>query len=304
MKPIPNSRQDADLAKWLATATAGLDPRAAAAIRAEITDHYQDAVDDYVNHGANPAEAARQALADLGLARHAAAGFKDTHLGRRRYLAAAISSALAFLVLLFFPLAYEMLPLPGYFDDSVMGPLVYDLLLLVPTLYVLVTLRQLLTWRFELGRIAPAVHLCMGALVLLLVLDGFSLSLYGFSVNLGIGYPPGGSSAAQWLVALSLAGLFALGLSLMAVAWQLARWPGDLYGLRLLLAGVLLVMGLPMSLAWILQLAGWSAIMAIAGMLAVLGHALIWPLLILLFFRAIMRHPLPPDALGRPTRLA
>lgn len=304
MKPIPHFREDPDLATWLAAATAGLDPQTAAVIRAEITNHYHDALNDYVNKGASPAEAARRALADLGLAQHAAAGFKDAHLGRRRYLAAAISSTVAFMVLLFFPLVYEMLPLPGYFDDSVLGPLVYDLLLLAPTLYVLVTLRQLLTWRFQLGRIAPAVNLCMGALVLLLVLDGFSLGLYGFSVNLGIGYPPEGSGPAQWLVALSLVGLLALGLALTAVAWRLARWPGDLYGLRLPLAGVLLVMGLPMSLAWILQLAGWPAIMAIAGLLAVLGHALIWPLLILLFFRAIMRHPLPPDALGRPTRLA
>lgn len=207
---------DRDIDRWLDRATAGLPADARDWVRDELRAHYDDALAEHLTHGAPPDEARRLALAELGGAGVVSGGLRETHLAERRYAAAAAFS-------LIFPLAVLAHVLMQARGAGGLDALAYDLLLLLPLLYILRTLHTLLVLRHgvHVGRRIALV--AAGALALTLpeaLMDGYWIALsHGFSAPhsaLGIG-------ALNALMLIDVIGGLLVGLGLIGLAEALLR---------------------------------------------------------------------------------
>lgn len=89
---------------WLQTATQGLPRNRLEAIRAELTGHYLDAVDDYQLQGLSSENAHHLALRELGDARAVCDGLRSVHIDKREYIRAMYIACMpTTCVLLFLP---------------------------------------------------------------------------------------------------------------------------------------------------------------------------------------------------------
>ncbi len=75
---------------WLQTATHGLPQNRVSAIRAELTGHYLDAVDDYLLQGLSSENAHHLALRELGDAKSVCDGLRSVHIHRYEYWRAMV----------------------------------------------------------------------------------------------------------------------------------------------------------------------------------------------------------------------
>ncbi|MEO8393770.1 MAG: permease prefix domain 1-containing protein [Chloroflexota bacterium] len=134
---------DLELSRWLDAATRGLPCESRGWIRDELLAHYEDAVQEALQRGGSPAEAHVAALAELGSASTIQHDLSETHLAERRYRFAAAAS-------LIFPLAILAHLALIARGSSGLDVILYDLLLLLPLLYVLRNLHTLFVLRFNL----------------------------------------------------------------------------------------------------------------------------------------------------------
>ena len=290
-----------DLNRWLDTVTQNLPADAAAYTRNEIIAHYQDAVADYTAAGSTPAEAHAQAMADLGQDTDTARGLKDAHLGYRRYQWAMLASMAMLVSMLGLPVVYLALGLKHNSNEATTLFVIADLLLFGLTTFVLFTLKELLTWRFNLPQASRFIWLSIGGLTLQILADVASLSLYGYSHNIGteqVTIFQAGSGLETVVHAASLVGFLLLGIGLLGLARQLSKAETSLYGLGKPLVILLVILGGLFTTGWFWLNVPSFVIVELGGVLAQFSHFLLWPLLTLLFFRVVYR---PTD---HPTRLA
>jgi len=290
-----------DLNRWLDTVTQNLPADAAAYTRNEIIAHYEDAVADYTTAGSTPEEAHAQAMADLGQDADTARGLKDAHLGYRRYQWAMLASLAMLVSMLGLPIVYLAL---GLKHNSIGATTLYitsDVLLFGLTTFVLFTLKELLTWRFNLPGASRFIRLSIGGLALQILADISSLMLYGYSHNISSKQVTIFQVDSGWEAGLhvaSLVGFLFLGIGLLGLARQLSKAQTTLYGLGKPLVILLTILGGLFTTGWFWLNVNSFVIAELGGALAQFSHFLLWPLLTLLFFRVIYR---PTDP---PTRLA
>ncbi|MBN1991834.1 MAG: hypothetical protein JW953_03970 [Anaerolineae bacterium] len=289
-----------DLSRWLETVTQQLPAQAAAYTRDELTAHYEDALADYLAAGLTPDEAHAQAMADLGEGDVVSRGLKDAHLGYRRYQWAMLASFSMLIFMLGFPIIYLALGLKEDSSQAIGLYVVDDILFYGLTTFVLLSARQLFTWRFHLPLADRFIRLSVGGLTLQIIADISSVLLFGYSHNVGNKFVTifqTGSGLEAGLHLVSLIGFVIIGVGLLGLAREILKNKTDLYGLGPPLAVLLIVMGGCFFSSW-LWLNIPSAISQLVGVLVLLSHFLIWPLLTLLFFRVLYRPT------GHPIRLA
>lgn len=279
-----------DLERWLKQATAGLPAETAALARAEIAAHYADALDDYQEQGLPPAEAHTRALRDLGAADAVAGGFNDVHRGQRHYPFAAVASLLAFLVIFMLPAALMTLGLDSLLT-MVLGLGIRAALMI----YVVLVLGWLVSWRLGQPGTAPLLRLMAGGLVAESAGMILALLLFGSEMVVDIArtLPAAGSALESGLLLLTQGGRLAAAAGMLALSAALFRAKNPLYGLGRPLAAVTLIMGSSLALACLLPYISPAASQfAIMGVIVM--HAVVWPLLTLVFFRAAYRSPARP----------
>jgi hypothetical protein len=203
--------QRSNVDHWLDRATAGLPADSRGWVRDELRAHYDDALAQHLSDGASPDEARRLALAELGGAGAVSGGLRETHLAERRYAAAAAFS-------LIFPLSVLAHVLMQAQGAGGLDALIYDLLLLLPLLYILRALHTLLVQRhgIHVGRRIALV--AAGALALTLpeaLMDGYWIALsHGFGGSLSAL----GLGALNALLVIDLIGALLVGLGLIGLA--------------------------------------------------------------------------------------
>ncbi len=290
-----------DLNRWLDTITQNLPADAAAYTRNEIIAHYQDAVADYTAAGSTPEDAHTQAMADLGQDSDTARGLKDAHLGHRRYQWAMLASLSVLVCMLGLPVIYLALGLKHNSNEATTLFVIADLLLFGLTTFVLITLKELLTWRFDLPRASRFIWLSVGGLTLQILADISSVLRYGYSHDIGnkqVTIFQAASGLEVGLHAASLAGFLLLGIGLLGLAHQISKADTPLYGLGKPLVILLVILGGLFTTGWFWLNIPSFVVAELGGLLVQFSHFLLWPLLTLLFFRVLHR---PTD---HPTRLA
>ncbi len=279
-----------DLERWLAQATAGLPAETAALARAEIAAHYADALDDYQEQGLNPAEAQTRALRDLGAPDVVADGFNDVHRGQRHYPIAAVASLLVFLVIFTLPAALLTAGL-----DTPLALVLGVGFRAALMIYVVLVLGWLVSWRLGQPGMTRMFGLMAGGLAAEsagMILATVLLGSEAF-VDITRTLPTAGSALESGLLLLTQGGRLAAAGGILALSAALFRAEHPLYGLGRPLAALALIMGGSLLLACLLPyISPMVAQYAILGV--VLMHALLWPLLTLVFFRAAYRSPVRP----------
>ncbi len=288
------------LHRWLSVATKKLPADAAQIVSTEIMGHFMDAVDDYVAEGLPQHEADMRALADLGAAETVGRGLKDVHLGKPHYKAAAAASMLILAFLVVFPAIIFQLFI-GNSSAIQASQITIGVVLAGLTAYVLNTLRRLLIWRFAMFNLDKVFKVAIGSYLLWLVAD--TLSLIFFNTPLYIGsLRPLFAAASRFdrnLIAAAWVGQVGLGITGMMISMSLWQAQDNLYGIGKLFSVCLALMAVPIGLAGVAVNVGADTAVIILTLLVNVGHILIWPVITMLFIRAIFR---PPNA--RPPQLA
>ncbi|MEJ2750681.1 MAG: permease prefix domain 1-containing protein [Anaerolineae bacterium] len=162
---------------WLSHVTRSLPENAAQTITAEITNHFLDAVDDYMAEGLPKEAAQTRALADLGTAETINRGLKDVYHGQRLYKIGAVASMSILAILIFIPgLVYNLWA--GNTLAIQISNIIVGFVLACLTAYVLDTLRRLLIWRFGMLAIDRTFKVAIACYLLGLVADIISLAIY------------------------------------------------------------------------------------------------------------------------------
>jgi hypothetical protein len=289
-----NNSQPAPFRQWLATATDNLPAHVTQIVAPEFENHYLDALEELLEDGLSQGEAHIQALANLGKAETVSRCLKDVHLGRRHYKAAAVASMLILLVLLFFPaIIYSFLA-----DNPTAvqaGQVLTGLLLAALTAYVLNSMRRLLIWRFAMNKLNKLFKIAIASYLLWLTADIISLILYNAplyigslrAINEAVNGLDKGLITAAWL------GQLGLGAAGMLISTSLWKSQDSLYNIGKPLAISLALMAIPIGLASIAVNMNLSFVVSILTLLVTIGHILVWPVITMLFVRAIFR---PPNA--------
>ncbi|MFC1974773.1 hypothetical protein ACFLXQ_00060 [Chloroflexota bacterium] len=289
-----------DLKHWLDTVTQQLPLEATDYTRNELIAHYEDAMAGYIAAGLSPDQAHTQAMTDLGKDEVTWRGLKDAHLGYKRYQWAMIASFSMLMFMLGFPIIYLASGLKENSSQVITLFVIDDLLLYGLTTFVLFSVKQLFTWRFNLSETGRFIWLSVGGLTLQIIADITSVLMFGYSHNVGNKYVTifqTGSVLETGLHLVSLVGFVLIGIGLLGLARQILKTKPGLYGLSVLLAVLLMVMGGCFVSGWFwLNIS--SAISLLIGVIVQLCHLIIWSLLTLLFFRALYRPA------GHPIRLA
>lgn len=275
---------------WLSVATERLPEAVVQIVSQEVTDHFLEAVDDYLAQGLPSQEATTRALADLGLPEAVNLRLKDVHLGKPHYKAAAVASLLILTLLIVMPMLIFNLSA----DDSrsyQIGNLIMGVLMAGLTTYVLNTLRHLFVWRFGLFNLDKRVKLVMASYLLWLTADTLSLLYYSAPLYIGSLRPlqAAVSNLDKGFIIAAWIGQIGLGFTGATIAYLLWQSPDNLHGMGKLLAVCLMVMTVPIGLAGIAVNAGAESILYMLSLFASLGHITLWPTLTLLFTRATFR---------------
>lgn len=280
--------------QWLSTATESLPTHIIQIVSSEFENHYLDAIDDLVEEGLAQEEAQTQALTSLGQAKAVSRCLKDVHLGRRHYKFAAIASMLILLVMLFFPVFIDSF-LAGNPVSKQVGHILTGLLLATLTAYVLNTVRRLLIWRFALQKLDRLFKIAIAGYLLWLAADILSLILYNAPLYIGSlrALPEAVNGFDKVLITAAWVGQIGLGTTGMMIATSLWQSPDGLYHIGKPLAICLGLMAVPIGLAALATNLGLAVLVSILTMFVTMGHILIWPVISMLFVRAIFR---PPNA--------
>jgi hypothetical protein len=269
-----------DLANWLNDATKDLPPDAVQKSRAEIIAHYEDAVAEYIEAGQTEAQAHTQAMRDLGAADLTAGSLSDVYRGQIHYKLAA----LACMVTLFLTFGYGF-TVPFFRNtlavDSSIAYLVTDIVSHTLTIYILITLKRLLIWRFNIANLNRLFNIIIVGIIaeLLYFTLGDVLLTFNHPLTTLVGFIR---------ALLTCAGLIGL-------TRQLFSQQVDLYGLARALGFLAALLAVSFfSGATVRALDILPEVYSLAMALVMVTHVLIWPLLTLVFFRAVYRSPVHP----------
>lgn len=285
---------------WLSHITKNLPDAAVQTITAEITNHFLDAVDDYMAEGLKKEDAQTRALADLGAAETISRGLKDVYHGHRLYKVGAVASMSILGILILLPgLIYSLwagntlaVQISNIFVGFVLAGL---------TAYVLDTLRRLLIWRFGMFTLDRAFKIAIASYLLWLAADIVSLAIYNAPLYIGSlrALAEAVTEFDRVLVMAAWVGQIGLGINGLLISWSLWRAQDNLYGIGKLLAVCLAMMAVPIGLSGFAVNLGWGTAVEFLYLLVVMGHIVVWPVITMLFIRAIFR---PPNA--RPPQFA
>lgn len=273
---------NADAARdvWLDDATRGMPKSSRGWVRDELLAHYEDALSDHLADGAAPDEAHRLVLAELGSANGVSGGLRETHLAERRYRFAAAASLIFPLTML----AHVTLVSRGERGIEV---LVYDLMLLLPLLYVLRSLHTLLVQRFRLDvrrRLAVIAVGLLGMTVPEIVMDGYWLAL---THGLAPAPTQGVLMVLNALMLIDLIGAVVLGVGFVWLAEALLRLrDAHLWGFLRPFCYVTVVNGYTLALTSALGVVGQDSLYNLAWSLALLLGIVMHALWLVMFFRA------------------
>ncbi|MCB9420954.1 MAG: hypothetical protein H6667_14220 [Ardenticatenaceae bacterium] len=287
-----NSDYPPSLHHWLSQVTNGLPNDVTQTINAEISDHFLDAVDDYMANGLSKAEAQTRALAYLGAAETISRGLKDVYQGQHLYKIGAAASMSILAILIFVPgLIYTVWA--GNTLAIQIGNIVIGFVLAGLTAYVLDTLRRLLVWRFGMQALNRAFKTAIAAYLLWLAADIVSLAIYNAPLYIGTlrALSEAVTGFDKGLIVVAWAGQIGLGLSGLLISWALWQAQDDLYGIGKILSVCLAVMAVPIGLSGFVVNLGWGTAVEILYLLVVMGHIFVWPVITMLFIRAIFRPP-------------
>lgn len=278
-----------DLTRWLDQATEGLLPEQAAPIRAELTAHFEDAVEAWVEQGMSPQDARQRALADLGDPCTTARSLNDTHRGQQEYKRGMLASLLVLVCVFGFSPLKDIL---GFADYSTADRLLHILANAVNTVLIVrivITMRRMIMWRFDVASADFPSRLIMG---------GFAVNLAGnvlLELIVDTWDPvPTLHNTSSALEALGLivmhggilvicAGMLLLAGRVLAVKSGLVKGVAVIGGLQcLMLALAIITLHLDIWLSYPLY------------ELSYLFNLLLWPLLFLLFFQAIFTYRQQP----------
>lgn len=289
-----NKSQPAPFHQWLSTVTDNLPEHVIQIVAPEFENHYLDAIDDLLAEGLTEEEAHKRGLANLGQAEAVGRCLKDVHLGRRQYKIAAVASLLILVVLLFFPVLVESF-LAGSPVAVQVGHILTGLVLAALTAYVLNTTRRLLIWRFALQKLDRLFKIAIASYLLWLAADIISLALYNAPLYIGSlrAMNEAVNGFDKFLIAAAWVGQIGLGAAGMMISASLWQSPNDLYSIGKPLAVCLALMAVPIGLAGLAVNLGLTILVSILTTFVIMGHVLIWPVIAMLFVRAIFR---PPNA--------
>ena len=273
-----------ELAHWLDSATRSLPRDTRGWVRDELRAHYEDALYDHLEHGRSHTEAHRAALAELGSAHAIQHDLSDTHLAERRYRFAAAAS-------LIFPLALLAHLLLIAHGSGGLDVIVYDLLLLLPLLYVLRNLHRLFVLRLNLHVERRLSLIALG--VLAMTLPEIALQAIWIALSHGFGSTVStmGIELLNGLMLLDLFGAVLLGIGLVWLVEALLRLkPRGMWMLRPF-CYVTLIAGYALALTSAAAVIGkqdlFNTTWTIALVLGVIMHGL-W---LLMFTRAAQPNP-------------
>jgi hypothetical protein len=289
-----NKAQSGLFQQWLSTATESLPTHIIQIVSSEFENHYLDAIGDLLEEGLSQEAVQIQALASLGQAKTVSRCLKDVHLGQRHYKAAAVASMLILVVLLFFPLFIDTFLSIHPVAEQV-GHILTGLLLAALTAYVLNTVRRLLIWRFALQKLDRLFKIAIAGYLLWLAADILSLILYNAPLYIGSlrALHEAVNAFDKILIAAAWVGQVGLGATGMMIATSLWQSQDGLYHIGKPLAICLGLMAVPIGLAALATNLGLAVLVSILTMFVTMGHILIWPVISMLFVRAIFR---PPNA--------
>jgi hypothetical protein len=287
-----NKAESAPFHQWLSTATESLPTHVTQIVSSEFENHYLDAVDDLLESGLTQEAAQAQALASLGQAKTVSRCLKDVHLGRRHYKFAAVASMLILLVMLFFPILIDSF-LASTLVAKQMSHILTGLLLSMLTAYVLNTVRRLLVWRFALYKLDKLFKIAIASYLLWLAADIISLMLYNAPLYIGSlrALDQAVNSFDKLLITAAWIGQIGLSATGLMIATSLWQFQDGLYHLGKPLAICLGLMAVPIGLAALATNLDLTIVVSILTMFVVMGHILVWPVIAMLFVRAIFRPP-------------
>lgn len=298
---MTRDRIELELNAWLDTSVRDLPEDVKTYTREELLNHYQDAVASYSDEGMSRYEAHDNAMRDLGAADLVATGLHDAHLGYRLYIAGMIASMCNLTALIGLPVAYLKFGLGermGFVPFSIMT----DLILLSCTVVALLALQQLLYWRFNRRDLVKVFRLVISGLALQITADIAGLQLFGYSHNVDMHHArsifESNSLLQIGISGLSMIGFLALGVGLVWIAIKLRNVPEALYGLAPLVVGLFAVLGAFIGTSFVWITIPRSQATALAGLIVIVSHLVIWPALTLLFYRAAYRPFMLPRRLA------
>ncbi|MBN1965188.1 MAG: hypothetical protein JW910_11120 [Anaerolineae bacterium] len=278
---------------WLDTATRGLPPDVAAMTRAELLAHLEDAMDDYVETGMDEVAARQRALADLGAAEATGRGLNDVHRGQAHYRRALVASLLMTGLYLVIPM------LPGLFGwtYAATGTQVLmfaaTIIFFIPTVYVLHIMQRLLSWRFRVAHVEWLVPVIVVGLGIEIGETLLSQVIFGYDAYTDVTRTLAGAASAldSLLILVAWGSHIVVGLALIALAVQILRAAANLYGLAWPLALATGLLGFTLASVPTLAHLGQGVLVYLLYHVNLAAHALIWPVLALLFLRALYRTP-------------
>lgn len=174
-----------DFQHWLNTATRGLPAAIAELVVDEFTDHYKQALADYLEDGLSVEAAHRAAFADLGSPRQAGRMLRETHAPYRRLYLAAFASIIPALMLLVLVAPFLLMlnvNTAGWVGVLLMFGVLSTagVLAIITTPYVLRSFRLIFDMQDVLAIPATLVQFCLLALVIPYILTMLNLDTEGF----------------------------------------------------------------------------------------------------------------------------
>jgi hypothetical protein len=277
------------LSNWLAQATQNLPQQPASIIRAELADHFEDAVADLLEQGISEAAAHQRALVELGDPQLAAYGFKDVYLGRHHYMAAMVISLIMMMLPFLVPQIHAAL---GIIDLSMADRIFYIIAHIVSTsllVYVVVTFRKLLVWRFNNQTVEMPIKIVLGSATAYLIGNAISeLTVESWDPT------PTFLSASN---ALEGAGLLIMHGSMLALGISFLLLLACCLSIRNTVLKVVVVLGGLFNVFYILTLVLYYLNMPQAFLfynLRVLTSLALWPTVSLLFLHPLFFYRRPP----------
>lgn len=158
-----------DLSDWLDQATENLPSQPAGIIRAELSDHVEDAAADLIGQGIPEAIAYQRAIAGLGDPQMAARGFKDVYLGRHHYRIAMAISLLMMIMPFITPQIHAALGIVGMSMADRLFYIIAHMVSISAIVYVVITFRKLLVWRFNNQAVEIPSKIVLGSLIAYLI---------------------------------------------------------------------------------------------------------------------------------------
>lgn len=266
--------------QWLSAATRGLPTSATSRVCEELKAHYDDAVEDHQMHGKTPAESEQAALSDLGDPGATSKALREAHFARRWYIAAAVVGLL-FPILEWFGIALSETSMPYALSRPIS-----DIFILSPIIFVLVVFRKLMAQRAG-SRIFDGPVACLMAGVI--VSNGALDLRLAFFPSLEHSVWMAGDGSGLVLLGLAIAGVIAVGLGLLWLVIRLSDLRDSLYGLRIpliVLAVILALALLGFGLSLLQSAIGFAYL---SNMIAMAVNLILIALMALLFFRAAYR---------------